>query len=192
MLPTRIGDELGLASGAGRTYPAIIMASASATLEDFAAGDLPRICVKSGVETRSFTNIRITSAPGWTWILILFGILPFIIVRYFFAKSAAGRVPVSEEVGRRVRNTQWILLAAFLAGVALIVVGIFGGVYMAEGGFVLAVIALVILEGFRGTWWISGRVVGKDVWLYGVHADFARALGAQYHDRPNEAPAPPR
>src|SRR5262249_55903584 len=120
---SRIVREPGLAPPVGRTYPASIMASASATLEDFATGDLPPICVKSGVDTRSFTRIRITSAPGWTWILILLGVLPFLIVRYFFTKSAAGRVPVSEEVGRRVRNIQWVLLAVFLAGVALIVVG---------------------------------------------------------------------
>jgi hypothetical protein len=168
------------------------MASASATLADFGAGNLPAICVKSGVETRSFTRVRITSAPGWTWILILFGILPFLIVRYLFTKSAAGRVPVSPETGRRVRTIQWVLLAAVLAGIALIVVGLFGGTLVATAGFVLAVVALVILEGARGTWWISGRATGNEVWLYGVHPNFARALGAQYHDRPDEAPAPPK
>jgi hypothetical protein len=101
-------------------------------------------------------------------------------------------VPVTEEVGRRVRTIQWVLLAAVLAGIALIVIGFFGGTYVAAGGFVVAVVALVVLEGARATWWISGRVVGKDVWLHGVHPEFARALGAQYHDRPDRAPKPPR
>jgi hypothetical protein len=43
------------------------MASAAATLEGFAAGNLPAICVKSDVEAQRFMRIRITSAPGWTW-----------------------------------------------------------------------------------------------------------------------------
>ncbi|HXJ62269.1 MAG TPA: hypothetical protein VNN79_00810 [Actinomycetota bacterium] len=168
------------------------MASAAATREDFVAGNLPAICVKSGVETQRFTSVRITSAPGWTWILILFGILPFLIVRYLVAKSAAGRVPVTEAVGRRVRTIEWALIAAVLVGIVLILIGFVGGSYLAIGGLVVAVVALVILEGARGTWWISGRVSGNDVWLHGVHANFAHALGAQYHDRPDEAPGPPR
>ena len=168
------------------------MASAAATLVDFRSGNLPPICVKSGVETETFMRVGITSAPGWTWILILFGILPFLIVRYLFTKSVAGRVPVTGETERRVRTVQVVLLGLFFAGVALIVIGFVAGPVSALGGGLLAVASLVVLEGARASWWISGRVTGDDVWLHGVHANFARALGAQYHDRPDEAPAPPK
>jgi hypothetical protein len=160
------------------------MASAEATLPDFASGNLPKICVKTGVDAHASIPIRITSAPGWTWILILFGVLPFLVVRYIFTKSSAGRVPITEATGRRVRRVQLVLLSTFVAGVALIVVGFFAGSGVAVGGGVLAVLSLLILEGARSLWWISGRVTDDRVALYGVHPNFARALGAQYHDRP--------
>ncbi len=57
------------------------MATVAVSIKDFTSGTLPRICVKTG--TRAVANPDITANRdiGWTWVLLLFGILPFFIGR---------------------------------------------------------------------------------------------------------------
>ena len=46
----------------------------------------------------SISCLRVTFAtyPAWTWLLLLAGALPFVVVRYAIQKTARGRLPYAE------------------------------------------------------------------------------------------------
>jgi hypothetical protein len=162
------------------------MANAAATVADFTSGNLPKICAKTGVPTDSVARVVVTSAPGWTWILIVFGIVPFLIVRWIFSRKSVGRVPVTPAAMGRARSIRWVLFGVFVAGVALIVASFAAETVVLLLGVVLVMASLLVGWGFPGTWWIGGHWQRDWIWLTGLHPDFAGALGAQYHDLPRD------
>ena len=161
------------------------MATAAALRKDLESGRLPKLCAKTGAATETTAGVRLTSAPGWTWVLILFGIVPFVIVRWLATKSVRGRVPVSQPVPGRARTTRWMLAGVLALGIALLFVALAGDSRPIMWiGLVIVVVALVAMTGEQSSWWIDGQVKGDWVWLRGVHPTFARALGEQYHELP--------
>ena len=72
------------------------MARVAVTVEDLEAGTLPGVCAKTGEQADGFATIEFTSTPQWTWILLLFGILPFVIARAFSKVRVVGLVPMSD------------------------------------------------------------------------------------------------
>jgi hypothetical protein len=67
-----------------------------------------------------FATIRIGSTPGWTWILLLFGIFPFLIAAYFATRRVDALIPMSDLALRRVRAFRWTYIIFFaLAGLLL-------------------------------------------------------------------------
>ena len=53
------------------------MATVAVSIKDFRSGTLPRICVKTGPAVAN-PDITANREIGWTWVLLLFGILPFL------------------------------------------------------------------------------------------------------------------
>lgn len=47
--------------------------------EDLYTGNLPAVCVVSGEEADGQVSFRFNSLPDWTWILLLFGVFPFLV-----------------------------------------------------------------------------------------------------------------
>jgi hypothetical protein len=78
------------------------LAVVNARVSDLEEGMLPHVCAKTGNPTDGYTRIRFSSAPTWTWILLLFGIFPFLIAHYFARVHVVGIVPMSDVAQRRV------------------------------------------------------------------------------------------
>ena len=99
------------------------MAVATASVEDVEQGNLPRVCAKTGQPADGFKTLQFVSTPGWTWILLLFGILPFLIARYFAARRIYALIPMSDLALRRIRAFTWTYRIFFVAAVLLSATG---------------------------------------------------------------------
>jgi hypothetical protein len=84
-------------------------------------GDLPRICVISGRPTDNFVKMRWSWAPAWTYIFVLAGILPVLVIRYFAGTRSAGFLPIHRDVQRKRRRQGVLAVLGFLGGLAVFI-----------------------------------------------------------------------
>jgi hypothetical protein len=84
-----------------------------------ATGDLPRICVVTGVPTENMVRMRWLWAPSWTFFLGL-------LIRYLIADKAAGYLPIHPSVRRKRRQLELSAVLAFVAGLVVMVAGAAG------------------------------------------------------------------
>jgi len=162
------------------------MAHAVASVEDVEDGNLPRVCVKTGEPADGFTTLRFVSSPGWTWILLLFGILPFLIARYFAARRIEGQIPMSDIAIRRTQAFTWTYRIFFVAAVLLLAIG---WLLAEDDGATVALIGLstlVVTIAFYAIGWVfvfpTGQVSDEFVTLSFVHKRFAEAVDEWYGD----------
>jgi hypothetical protein len=161
------------------------MARAPATVEDLESGHLPPVCAKTGAPADGFATIVFTSTPDWTWILLLFGIFPFLIARYFSAVQIVGLVPMSDVALRRGRSFTLTYRSLLVLAGVVIVVGFFTfdrPTILLEGLAILVITLLVMLVGWVFVW-PTGRVSDDWVWLSHVNDRFAGELDRWYANR---------
>jgi hypothetical protein len=161
------------------------VARTAATIEDLEAGNLPPVCAKTGEPADGFATMVFTSTPQWTWILLFFGILPFLIVRYFTTVRITGLVPMSDVALGRARAFTWTYRGFFVLSGLVIVIGFFmrdRPAILLEGLVILIVTLLVMLVGWP-FFWPLGRVSDEWVFLHFVHERFADELDRRYADR---------
>jgi hypothetical protein len=79
-------------------------------------GDLPRICVVSGLPTDTMVRMRWMWSPAWSYLLGL-------LIRYLVADKVAGYLPIHPSVRRRHRLTMAAAIAAFPVGLVVMVAG---------------------------------------------------------------------
>ncbi|MDP8929905.1 MAG: hypothetical protein M3O70_15395 [Actinomycetota bacterium] len=87
------------------------MARVSVSRERFRAGDFPEICVETGRPADGLVEARFDSTPDWTWILLNFGVFPFLIATWFATERVEGKLPVVRDVVRRYharRRQGWV------------------------------------------------------------------------------------
>jgi len=158
------------------------LAVVNARVSDLERGTLPPVCAKTGAPTDGYTKIRFSSAPSWTWILLLFGILPFLIAQYFATVHVEGIVPMSDVAQRRVTAFNRLFIGLVALGVVVIVVGwaldteatvILVGLAM----LIAAVIAMFLALPFVLP---SGAVMGEWVQLSFVNERFVAELDRFY------------
>lgn len=74
------------------------------------------MCAKTGLPAEVGVARTFVWVPGWTWILILFGIFPFLIARYFSARRVTIELPATVEVDGMRRHTNvttiWVCATA--------------------------------------------------------------------------------
>ena len=158
------------------------MAVVHARVSDLEMGALPRVCAKTGVPTDGSTKIRFSSAPTWTWILLFFGIFPFLIARYFATVHVEGIVPMSDVAQRRVTVFNRLFIGLVALGAVVIVVGF---ALATEAALILVGLAMMIAAVFVMFLAFpfvlpSGAVVGEWVQLSFVHERFASELDRFY------------
>lgn len=159
------------------------MAVANARVADLERGTLPQVCAKTGVPTHGYTKIRFSSAPTWTWILLLFGILPFLIAQYFATVHVEGIVPMSDVAQRRVTVFNRLFIGLVALGAVVIVVGWWA--LDTEAAVILVGLAMMIAAAFVMFLALpfvlpSGAVMGEWVQLSFVHERFAAELDRFY------------
>jgi hypothetical protein len=99
---------------------------ATASVEDLESGHLPTVCAKTGMPATGFATVRVSKLPGWTWILLLFGIWPFLIAWYFATRRIDALIPMSDLALRRVRAYTLTYATLFTLAVVLFLIGAFG------------------------------------------------------------------
>lgn len=162
------------------------MAAVHARVSDLERGALPRVCAKTGVPTDRSTRIRFSSAPTWTWILLLFGIFPFLIAQYFATVRIEGIVPMSDVAQRRVTVFNRLFIGLVALGVVVIGIGL---ALDTEATVILVGLAMMIAAVFVMVLALpfvlpSGAVVGEWVQLSFVHERFAAELDRFYGRSP--------
>jgi hypothetical protein len=146
--------------------------------EDLASGALPEVCVITGQPTDIVARTRFESLPDWTWLLLLFGVLPFLVALAFASERIPALIPLSQDAIDRRRGHR---RRAFLSGGAA--VALFALAAVAESVVLvwLALVALVlVLVSLLGRSRSLPRVrpdrSGLGVWLRGVHPRFVEAV----------------
>jgi hypothetical protein len=165
-------------------------------------GGLPAICVKSGQPADRWVKRRYATAPRWTLVLllagvILVGVLPYLVVRAIVSVKATGQLPFAGPVAGRLKLFSIGGLVGLLAGIVLFV----GGASANSGaaailGLLLFVLGLGLL--------IAAAAMGPQavvriqpgvpsdrlVVLKRVHPDFAQAVLAQQQAAAQQPAAP--
>lgn len=140
-------------------------------------GDLPSLCVKTGEPTTRTRRQEFADIPGWTLWLLFWGLIPFLIAAGFSRRKVSADLPVSEETLRRVRNVDVGSITGLILGIVILVAA-----WLADSNqlfwiaVTLALITLVVGALSRRIVWVSGRLDGDVLWLYGVHPAFAEQV----------------
>lgn len=107
------------------------------------------MCVLTGRPAQRYQRVIFTYVPTWTWLLLLFGIIPCLIARWFTAQKIATALPMSEQARTAYRRWRHVTKAAGFGGIALVVVGALAEVpVMAWAGaafLVAATVAVLLL-----------------------------------------------
>src|ERR1700724_2657414 len=86
--------------------------------------DLTPVCMVCGKEATEFFRKPMSWSPSWVWILILFGLVPFLIVALITTKRAVLLAPLcSAHKDHWRKRTTWLVLS-FLGLVGLVVAAI--------------------------------------------------------------------
>lgn len=147
-------------------------------LTEEGAHQLPRVCVLSGEPADGTIWFRLSHTPAWTFLLILFGILPFLIAEYFTTERIKVTLPVTRAALARLRRMRRLRTALLLVGVALFVVALVAGstaLLWAGVAMFLAGAVLWVAVSWRMPSWAPADV--DAVTLRSVHADFVHAVG---------------
>jgi hypothetical protein len=143
---------------------------------------LPRVCVVTGEDGDGHWRVRFDNPAGALWLLLLFGILPFVIARFLTRHVVEGRLPISNRgialiraARRRWRIGVLIALGAALAGVA---VGVALSAPLVGAIGVGAALVIWVVTSFRCADPVVGRVEqsGRWVCLTGTHPAFDHAV----------------
>jgi O-antigen ligase len=148
---------------------------------DFTDGRLPSVCVKTGARADRVLVMYLRSLPRWTYLLLLCGVVPFVIVWAFTRSTSRGVVPIADEPLQRIRRARATAVALFVLAMVLLV----GGARVAALGFasLLALLAVLVvllvwipLLGIRGAIVVDERHPGRVIVLSRVHPAFRRAV----------------
>jgi len=147
---------------------------------DLTEGRLSSVCAKTGAPADGVARIEFTTVPGWTWILLLFSIFPFLIARWFSKVHVQGLVPMSALALGRGQMFNWVVRGLLAAGVGFLLVAFVAGPPVAWAGLWLLIAALLALAIGWPLVWVTGRIEGDWVWLSFTHPQFAREMGRVY------------
>ena len=136
---------------------------------------LPSLCVKTGVPTRTAKSQEFADIPGWTLLLIFWGLIPFLIAAGFARRKVTVDLPIAEDTLRRIRLVDVGSVAGLILGIGLLVAAwLNGGSVFAWSGIAVALITFVGGAVARSMIWVTGRLESDVLWLYGVHPSFAQ------------------
>jgi hypothetical protein len=162
------------------------MARIAIRREAFEQGQFPPVCCKTGTRAEVFRRWEFSNTPGWTWILLLFGIFPFLIATAFVTQRFSGVLPLSGRADGRLTVTRRLVWSFGVAAVACFALGLvrFGSLIPIAIAF-----AVLCLLAIASGWLLApnANLDGPDVVvLSNVHRGFVDAIRAI-----PAAPAPP-
>ena len=153
------------------------MASTTVSLERFRTGDLPEVCAKTGEPADLSWGTTLTHIPRWAWVLLPFGILPFLVASRIASKRVDGLIPLSERASVRIAQTTRLRMIGLLVGGALLFIGFVldsqQATWAGIGGIAIASLATLV-----GVWWFVGGTwdpKAETATLRRVHPAFVEA-----------------
>jgi hypothetical protein len=160
------------------------VARVAARVGDIEDGTLPPVCAKTGAPADGYSRFEALSAPGWTWILLLFGILPFLIARYFSTVRVVGLIPLSDAARRRIGMFNRLVVGLLVASLAVIAMGFVLDTNRDVVVLGLAMLVAAILVMLFGRPFVlpDGTVEREWVTLAYVHPRFADEVD-RFYDR---------
>jgi hypothetical protein len=75
---------------------------------------LPDICIKTGEPAEGARRQEFGDIPGWTLLLIFWGLIPFLIAAGFARRRLAAEIPASDQVLRRLRMVDYSAIAGLV------------------------------------------------------------------------------
>jgi hypothetical protein len=119
--------------------------------------ELPNLCVKTGEPTGTTGRQDFADIPGWTLLLIFWGVVPFLIAAGLARRKITVELPASEETLRHIRRVELAAVAGLVVGVGLLI----AAVVSQESGFAWSGIAVVLITllaatGGRNVVWVTG------------------------------------
>ena len=163
-------------------------------MDQFERGDLPRVCVASGGPSNGRVVFRYQNRIGWVWVLLPFGVLPFLLAMFFTAKSTKGPLPVDRDSWERYRRLQRRSSRAWAAyGLVVATAGLLAFVFRSSlpieavlglaGTAAIGAVTVHVRHGVASL--VPGRLEsnGRVVVLRDVHRNFAQAFRQDAADR---------
>jgi hypothetical protein len=135
------------------------------------------LCAKTGVPTERAKSQEFADIPGWTLLLIFWGLIPFLIAAGFARRKVKVDLPASGDTLRRIR----VVSVGSVAGLAL-GIGLLVSALMTEesawawGGITVAAVTLIGGPVAHRVVWVTGRLDDDVLRLSGVHPSFAREV----------------
>jgi len=158
-------------------------------VDDFERGRLPAVCALSGQPSDGAYTETLRSPVGGQYLLLLFGVVPFLIVRYVTRKEAKGKIPVTRaafaSLEAQAKERRW---RAFLLVGGGIAAWFLGAIVVADipalGWVVIAVGTVAFLAGIvydARTPLLRGHVEASGRWVVieNAHPAFAAAVADQ-------------
>jgi hypothetical protein len=153
---------------------------------DLAAGNVPRVCIRTGVPTENVHRVSFTTTPAWAWAFIVLGALPALLLALIVSRRARGSVFCVPDAARTLQIVSFAWLPALVAFAALWIYG-----FAANAGWPLLISLPVLLVGLiayyalRLSLGIKARVDEvrpglRYVQIFNAHPHFVVAVRAQY------------
>jgi hypothetical protein len=160
---------------------------------DIANNGVPPICIACGNPAAVFPKKKFSWNPGWVYLLLLAGILPFVIIALVMTWERRVCTPFCDRHAGYWRLRTWVILGGLLTIIATAVLLGFAGMHEAKYGgewvgwawIAFAVAAIVWLFAaviLQGTSIRPAEISRRRIVLVGVHPAFAQAV----HDQQNE------
>lgn len=155
-----------------------MVASVQVSGRRFRDGELPEVCAHSGRRADRLYRLDADRIPPWMWLLILFGVVPFLVAMIFRSRAEPGWIPLRAASAAQLRAYRVAMLGFGLATILFVGIAL---IARQPVGLVLAVLTTV---GWVGSAWRCGwhspsaRETGRGtIVLDNVHPDFVAALG---------------
>lgn len=145
--------------------------------DDLQASELPSLCVVTGEPTDRTVRFRFDSSPPWTWLLLFFGVFPFLVASFLATEKVEGRVPVMPRVVERYHRLRRRSFVLGGTGVALVAIAFVAVRELVWAG--LAAIACALVVGIVASRsFINGRPddTGRWVRMTRAHPAFVHQL----------------
>jgi hypothetical protein len=154
----------------------------------FRAGELPPVCAKTGEPAAGWVVVEAQRLPGWTFLLLLFGIVPFLIALAFAPERVRGLVPLGTRANQRLRTGRTVRWTTVPLGLVLLGVALASGSRVALWPAIVLLVGAVVVYLVEVAWSVGGRVEpdGEHVVLTGVHPAFRSAVQAERAPQPAE------
>ena len=157
--------------------------------EAFERGRFPPVCCKTGQHGDVYSVWEFSHTPSWTYFLIIFGVLPFLVATAFASRRFSGILPMTSHAQDRLTSARRLVWILGIAGFGLVLSGLAWAQPLVAGLGAAVLAAWLITMACVWAWSPNAALDddGDVVELIRVHSAFVEAIKASAQPA---APAP--